>query len=151
MRLYATIYLFAFVLLMITMFGLPLFTFEGYSIAQHTFSELGAQKVPGNWLINATIIIVSLTIVLLATNRLKLYWKQLIIFHFFCMSFLLTGVYKLAGIDTYTYIFNYTHDALHSLFTVLTGFGFCLFCISFIFIVEKKHTSGKLLWPVYLP
>ncbi|QNJ99068.1 DUF998 domain-containing protein [Constantimarinum furrinae] len=139
MRLYAKIYIIAYALFIITIFLLPLFSFEGYSVAQNSINELGAQKVPGNWIANDTIVILSLAIALLATKQLNLYWKQLAILYFFCFSFLLTGVYQLASPDTYQYIFNYTDDAFHSLFTIIAGFAFCLFCISFIFIIEKKN------------
>ena len=139
MRLYAKIYIFAYALLIVTIFLLPLFSFEGYSLTQNTISELGAQKVPGNWLANSTIVILSLAIVLLATKQLRLYWKQLTVLYFFCISFLLTGVYQLAGLDAHQHIFNYTDDALHSLFSIITGFAFCLFCVSFIFIVKEKN------------
>lgn len=139
MRLYAKIYIFAYALLIVTMFLLPLFSFEGYSLTQNTISELGAQKVPGNWLTNSTIVILSLAIVLLATKQLRLYWKQLAVLYFFGISFLLTGIYQLAGLDAHQHIFNYTYDALHSLFSLITGFAFCLFCVSFIFIVKEKN------------
>ncbi len=145
MRLYAILYIFAYVLLLATVFILPLFSFDEYSIIQNTISELGAQQVPGNWLANTTIIILSLAIVLLATKQLKLYWKQLVVIYFFCVSFLLTGVYQLAGLDTHQHIFNYTNDALHSLFSMITGFAFCLFCIFFVFIVEKKEHKWQTL------
>jgi hypothetical membrane protein len=125
------------------MFVLPLFSFEGYSIAQNTISELGAQKVPGNWFANTTIVLVSFGIVLLATKQIKLYWKQLIALYFFCISFFLTGVYQLAGIDAHQYIFNYTDDALHSLFYMITGFAFCVFCILLIFIVKEKKPKWQ--------
>ena len=155
MRLYATIYVFAYVLLIATIFVLPLFSFDGYLITQNTISELGAQKVPGNWLANTTIIVLSIAIVLLGTKQLKLYFKQLAALYFFCMSFLLTGVYQLAGLDAHQHIFNYTDDALHHLFSMLTGFAFCLFCLFFIFIVEKKkhkwQTFGALLLALIVP
>lgn len=62
MRLYAKIYIIAYALFIITIFLLPLFSFEGYSVAQNSINELGAQKVPGNWIANDTIVILSLAI-----------------------------------------------------------------------------------------
>ncbi|WP_432410053.1 DUF998 domain-containing protein [Rasiella sp. SM2506] len=138
MRLYAKIYVFAYVLLVVTMFVLPLFSFNGYSLTQNTISELGAQKVPGNWLANTTIIVLSLAIVVLATKQIVTYWKQLTALYFFCTTLLFTGVYQLAGLDAHQHIFNYTSDALHSLFSMLTGFAFGLFCILLIFILKKR-------------
>lgn len=155
MRLYASLYIFAFVLLMATLFVLPIFSFEGYSIYVNTLSELGAQKSPGNWFANMSIIILSFSIVLLATKQLRPYWQQLAALYFFCISFLLTGVYQLAGLDTHTYIFNYTDDALHSLFSVITGLAFCVFCVFFIFIVKEKahkwQTFGAFLLALITP
>ena len=139
MRLYAKIYVFAYVLLLVTVFVLPLFSFEGYSIVQNTINELGAQKVPGSWVANASIMFLSLAIVPLATKQLKVYWKQLAILYFFCISFFFTGVYQLAGFNFHDHIFNYTDDALHSLFSMITGFAFSAFCFFFIFIVEKTR------------
>ncbi len=121
------------------MFVLPLFFFEGYAITENTISELGAQKTPGNWFANLTIILLSFAVVLLGTQQLRPYWKQLAALYFFSISLFFTGVYQLAGLDAHTYIFNYTNDALHSLFSMLTGFAFCLFCFTLIFIVEKRN------------
>lgn len=145
MRFYAYIYVFAYLLLIITLFLLPIFSFEGYSITKNTLSELGAQKAPGNWLANSTIILLSLAVVLLSTKQLKLYWKQLVVLYFFAISFFLMGIYQLAGFDAHTHIFNYTDDALHSLFTMIAGFAFCLFCVYFIFIVRKKRHRWQTL------
>ncbi len=143
MKLYAKIYLIAFALLVVVLFVLPFFSFSGYSIAKNTISELGAQKVSGNWLANLAIILLSIATALLITRQLKLYWKQLIAGYFFCTSFLLTGIYHLAGFDAHTHIFNYTNDALHSLFSFITGFAFCIFSISILFITEKKHQKWQ--------
>ncbi|MDX1462275.1 MAG: DUF998 domain-containing protein [Marinirhabdus sp.] len=145
MRLYANLYFIAYALLVTTLFVLPLFSFDGYSMATQTLSELGAQKAPGNWYANATIIILSFSIVLLATKQLRPYWKQLAALYFFCMTFILTGIYQLAGIDAHTYVFNYTDDAIHSLFSMITGFAFCLFCAFFIFIIEKRTQKWQTL------
>lgn len=155
MRGYATIYVFAYVLLIVTLFVLPFFSFSGYSITKHTISELGAQKVPGNWFANVTIFLLSAAIVLLATKQLKPYWKQLSVVYFFCVSLLLTGVCQLAGLDAQQYIYNYTADALHFLFSILTGFAFCLLCISFIFILKnnnhKWQTFGAFMLALVAP
>ena len=155
MRIYANIYLIAFGLLIVAMFVLPLFSFEGYSIIKNTVSELGAQKAPGNWLANMSIILVSFAVVLLGTKQLKHFWKQLAALYFFSICFFFTGVYKLAGLDAHTYIFNYTDDALHSLFLMLTGFAFCLFCLFFIFIVKKKkhkwQTAAVIVFAIIVP
>ena len=139
MRLYAKIYLFAYALLVATMFVLPLFSFEGYIITKNTISELGAQKTPGNWFANSSIILLSFAVVLLGTQQLRPYWKQLSALYFFSICLFFTGVYQLAGLDAHSYIFNYTDDAIHSVFSMLTGFAFCLFCFTFIFIVEKRN------------
>lgn len=121
------------------MFVLPLFSFEDYIITENTISELGAQKTSGNWFANISIILLSLAVALLGTKQLRPFWKQLAALYFFSICFIFTGVYQLAGLDAHSYIFNYTDDALHSLFSMLAGFAFCLFCFSFIFIVEKRN------------
>ena len=136
---YAKIYLFTYALFVATMFVLPLFSFEGYTITKNTISELGAQKTSGNWFANLAVILLSFAVVFLGTKQLRPFWKQLAALYFFSVCFFLTGVYQLAGLDAHTYIFNYTDDALHSLFYMLTSFAFCLFCFTFIFIVEKRN------------
>ncbi|HBR55117.1 MAG TPA: hypothetical protein DEA82_13415 [Flavobacteriaceae bacterium] len=138
MRFYAILYVVAYLLFVGTLFILPLFSFEGASILETTIGALGAQKVPGNWFANATVIILSFAVVPLATKQLGSYWKQLAVLYTFCIVFFFTGMYQLAGLDAQQYIFNYTNDALHSLFSVITGFAFCLFCVFFIFILKEK-------------
>ncbi len=155
MKIYAYIYLFGYALLIVTLFVLPFLSFEGYALVRNTIGELGAQKVSGNWLANTSIMVLSIAIALLATKQLRIYWKQLTALYFFCISFFYTGIYQLAGLDAHTYIFNYTNDALHVLFSIITGFAFCVFCVFFIFIVkEKKHkwqTAGAFLVALLAP
>lgn len=155
MRLYAAIYLIGYILLIATLFVVPFFSFEGYSLTEHTLSDLGAQKVSGNWITNTTIIFLSCAIIPLATKQLQLHWRHLACLYFFCISFLFTGIYQLAGLDAHQYVFDYTDDALHYLFSLMSGFAFCLFCIFFIFIVRKKRhkwqTLGALSLAVIVP
>ncbi len=140
MRVYGAIYVMTYILFLVVIFTLPFFSFEGYSIVKNSISELGAQKAPGNWIMNATILFLSLAVIMLGFKTLKTYTLQLITLCTFSFSFFLTGVFEMAGPFIESFNYNYTQDALHSLFSTITGFTFCLFCVFLVTILTKtKH------------
>ncbi|WP_346883547.1 DUF998 domain-containing protein [uncultured Algibacter sp.] len=138
MKLYGSIYVIIYILLIAVIFVLPFFSFDVYSITKNSISELGAQKAPGNLVLNSTILFMSLVIILLGFKVLKAYALQLITLCTFSFSFFLTGVFKMAGPYNKSFNYNYTQDALHSLFSTITGFSFCLFCAFLLIILTKK-------------
>ncbi len=140
MRFYGVLYTITYAILLITIFVLPFFSFKDYSIIRNSISELGAQNVPNNWIMNSSIMLMSLSIIALGFKSLKTNILQIVFLLIFSFSFLLTGIFEMAGLDYKVYRYNYTYDALHSLFSLLTGIAFCVFCILLIFILkEVKH------------
>lgn len=138
MRVYGYIYAFAYLLLITVIWVLPFYSSEGYSIIKNSISELGGQNVPKNWIMNLTIALLSLSTIALGTKMLKLKSSLLIVLYFFCFSFLLTGIYKVAAINAEPFSYKYNHDALHSLFSGITGFAFSLFCALLVWDLKFK-------------
>ncbi len=127
--------------MVLVMFLLPFFSASGYSIIQHTTSELGAQNTPNSWIMNITFILLGITSIIEAL-RIKRYY-----FHQFCMfifgsSLVLAGLYSHAPISS-DVIYSKSEDSLHTLFASLTGFSFTIFAFSFAFIAKKR--TGKII------
>lgn len=140
MRLYGFFFAFSYVLLIAVIWILPFYSFEGYSLTENSISELGAQNVPRAWIMNLTIALVSLSTFALGTKAYKLKSGQLIALYFFSISFFLTGYFQLAGSQTALYLYDYTQDSLHSIFSLVTGFAFCIFCLFLIWVLKlDKH------------
>ncbi|NER16837.1 DUF998 domain-containing protein [Spongiivirga citrea] len=145
MRLYGSFYAFAYALLIAVIWILPFYSFEGYSHMVNSISELGAQNVPNDWIINLAIFLMGFATFTLATKAYKLRSVQLITLYFFSISFFLTGFFQLAGNEANVFHYNYTQDALHSICSMVMGFAFCLFCLLLIWALKrdkhKLHTS----------
>jgi len=136
MKLFGIIYAIIFILFLVVLFVLPFFSFEGYSIIENSVSELGSQNTPGNWIANSSIILLGTATFFLGIKTLKRNVLQNIALFFFCFSFILTGVFEMAGPFYEQYHYNYTQDGLHFLFSTITGFAFCLFCVLFTLILS---------------
>ena len=135
MRLYASIYVLAYILLMIVAFTATLYSETAMTVVETSLSELGAQQTKGNWIINTAFAAMSMATLIYGSYALKRHWMPLIVLYFFGISFGMTAIYPLAGMDEALH-YNYTHDALHHLFSILSGFGFVLLCISLFFKIQ---------------
>jgi hypothetical membrane protein len=139
MRLYASIYLFAYTLFLFVAIALPYFGEDGIHFFEHNLSDLGAQQTAGNWAMNMAFMIMSLATMVYGSYALRQHWLQLLVLYFFTCAFGLTAVYQSAGVDT-SLLYDYTHDSLHHLFSTIAGFGFMALCISFFFKLKlTKH------------
>jgi len=139
MRLYASIYLFAYTLFVFVAIALPYFGEDGIHFFEHNLSDLGAQQTTGNWAMNIAFMVMSLATVVYGSYALQQHWGHLLVLYFFTCAFGLTAVYQSAGVDTLL-LYDYTHDSLHHLFSIIAGFGFMVLCISFFFkLTLTKH------------
>ncbi|AUC81148.1 DUF998 domain-containing protein [Lacinutrix sp. Bg11-31] len=143
MRLFGVIYAIIYLLFLAVMFLLPLFSFQGYSIIENSVSELGSQNAPGNWIANSVIILLGTATFFLGIKTLKTNVLQNIGLFFFCFSFILTGIFEMAGPFYKIYNYNYTQDAFHSMFSSITGFAFCLFCLLFLLVLKETNDKIK--------
>ncbi len=129
MRLYASIYVLAYILLITVALTATLFSDTNMTLIGNSLSELGAQQTSGNWIINISFAAMSLATLIYGSYILKRHWIPFIALYFFGISFGMTAIYQLAGSNSLIH-YNYTYDALHSLFSVLSGFGFIVLCLS---------------------
>ncbi|RMA58763.1 DUF998 domain-containing protein [Ulvibacter antarcticus] len=137
MRLYASIYVFAFILLTAVAFILPYYSEEGMTILGNSISDLGAQQTNRSWVINFSIAFMSIATLVFGSYALKRHSIQLAALYFFCVSFGMTGIFKSAGLNELIH-YNYTYDALHFLFYEISGIAFAVLCISLFFKIDKK-------------
>lgn len=148
MRFYASIYVFSYVLLLLVTFILPFYSEPGVKFMETSLSELGAQETKGSWAMNTAISCMSLATLIYGSFSLKEQWLQLVVLYFFGVSFGMTVIYQMAGFDL-LFHYNYSYDALHALFSILSGFAFVLLCISIFFkvnvITHKVQTAIALL------
>jgi len=124
--------------MLVGIFLLPLFSYKDYSIIKNTTSQLGAQNTPNAWVMNLPFIGLGLSVIYQGINKLKRYYFQQFIILIFGISFILTGIYRHAPIDS-SLSYNGYHDMLHSFFATSTGFAFTLFAFSLSFIQKIKR------------
>lgn len=119
--------------LVLVMLLLPLWSFEGYSVVEHTTSHLGAQGSPNAWVMNATFLVVGVAAQFAGWRKLGSHPLALLLLSLFAISLVLTGLYRHApvieGVEA-----NDFEDRRHSLFATTTGIGFVAFAVSMAFI-----------------
>lgn len=119
--------------LVLVMLLLPLWSFEGYSVVEHTTSHLGAQGSPNAWVMNATFLVVGVAGQFAGWRKLGSHPLALLLLSLFAISLVLTGLYRHApvieGVEA-----NDFEDRRHSLFATTTGIGFVAFAVSMAFI-----------------
>lgn len=147
MRLFARFYIFAYAVLIITVMLLPFTTDAGLSFFSDSLSNLGAHQTSGNWAMNITFMLMSLATLLYGISRLTDQGFAMITLVFFCVCFFLTGYYQMAGKNPLIH-YNYSYDALHSLFLLLSGIGFSVLC--FAIFLRTVKVAHKLLTVVIL-
>lgn len=135
MRLLGTLYATLYVLMIIVIFVLPSFSFDGYSITRNSLSELGAQATPKNWVINIVFIALSLVTALLATKVLRKYWVPLYLMYFFAGSFFFTAIFQHAPISSGAYLES--EHLKHIVFSTFAGTAFCVYCFIIYLKLQK--------------
>ena len=128
-------YLIVFGLFVLLMFILPIFSFEGYSILSNTTSDLGAQKAPLNWLMNAGFIALGITVLLEGRQRMENYPIAKIMLYFFSISLIGVGLFNQRPLTDETA--NLAVDLFHSIFATSTGFSFSFLAFVMVFIFVK--------------
>jgi hypothetical protein len=125
-------------LLVAVMLLLPLWSFDGYSMLEHTTSHLGAQGSPNAWVMNVTFVIAGVAALLAGWRVPGGHPLPLLLLGIFAISLALTGFYRheplVAGIET-----NDFEDRRHSLFATTTGFGFVAFAVSMAFASRERR------------
>ena len=130
-----------YLILLLVIFILPLYSVESYSILQNTTSHLGAQHAPYAWVMNATFILLGLGSMLSGWPYLKGNGFHKLVLLIFGLSLIGAAIYQhapiLAGVA-----FDAKEDRMHSVFSSVTGASFTVFAMSATFIL--RHRTAKI-------
>jgi hypothetical membrane protein len=125
-------------LLMLVMFLLPIWSFEGYSLRANTTSHLGAQGTPHAWVMNITFVILGIATLGAAIGTLRRFPLALLLLAVFALSLVLTGVYRheplVVGIAV-----DEVAARRHSLFATTTGTAFVAFAATMVFVSRDRR------------
>lgn len=131
--------LWLYILFLLAAFGLPFFSFGGYSIVKNTTSHLGAQGSPHSWLMNAIFVFLGARAIWIAFRSAIPYHQ--IIGGVFGVSLILTGLFQHAPLAG-----NVPADLLeyriHSIFASMTGFSFTLLAAGHGFMSRGPQRAG---------
>lgn len=122
-------------IMVLTIFVLPFFSAEGYSLFRHTTSQLGAQNTQYAFVMNFVFALLGLFTIY---GSLKKFSKNVLLLLLACIfgfSLVLTSIFSHAPIS-HMVPYNRLEDSLHSLSSTLTGFSFTLFTI--LYAVSQK-------------
>lgn len=119
--------------MLLSMFILPFFSVDEYSILKNTTSHLGAQGAPNAWMMNVVFVSLGLAAIIDGWRRLSKYWLHKVVLVIFGISLVLTAFFQHAPI-VQGIPFSEFEDNLHSKFATITGFSFTFFAIASAFI-----------------
>ena len=126
-------------LYIIMIFGfmlLPLFSFNGYSIIEHTTSHLAAQGSPNAWVMNMIFLLLGLTSIYIAIKTKSRFHQ--VIGVIFGLSLIGAALFRHAPLNE-MFEGNLFEDQLHSVFATTTGFSFVLLAFGHGFMHQKKQ------------
>jgi len=115
---------------------LPLFSFNGYSIIEHTTSHLAAQGSPNAWVMNIIFILLGSTSMYIAIKTKSRFHQTIGII--FGLSLIGAAFFRHAPINE-MFEGNLFEDQLHSVFATTTGFSFVLLAFGHGFMHQKKQ------------
>lgn len=118
-----TISIISFTIFLLVSFGLPFYSFEGYSIISNTTSHLAAQGSPFAWLMDIVFVMLGIMAIIVTYNTKVLYYQ--IIGGLFGLSLVMTAFFPHAPLVGNIQA-NVLQDQIHSIFASITGFSFTL-------------------------
>lgn len=127
----------SYILLLLAMFILPLFTAPEISIGGNTLSELGAQFSPYSWIINSIFAVLAITAVIAGWGCYEGFVFLRIILVLFGVSLLLSAIFNHAPVNT-EINYNIREDGLHLYFACTTWITFIILTFSTALILEKQ-------------
>ena len=127
----------SFLLLLLVMFLLPLFSDPEYSIIANTLSELGAQSAPNGWIMNFVFLLLASCTVYAGWGNYKGFIPHRIFLLLFASSLALAALFHHASINP-SIQYNMTENGWHNYFIYTTGLSFTILSIASGFIQEKE-------------
>jgi hypothetical membrane protein len=132
----------AIVQMVVVMFMLPAWSFDGYSLMRNTTSHLGAQGSPHAWVMNVTFVVLGVCTISAVTPKYRRHPFHLVAITVFGSALALCGVFQheplLDGVHR-----DAREAWLHSVFASLTGFAFTVFAVAVAMV--SLRTGDRLL------
>lgn len=128
----------AYILMLLVIFILPVFSVDEYSILKNTTSHLAAQDAPNAWVMNSVFILLGLASIIDGWKRLSGFWLHKATIIVFGISLTLSAFFQHAPIVPDAE-FSLLEDDLHSKLATIVGFSFVFFTISAAFIESTKE------------
>ena len=128
-----------YILFLTVTFGLPFFSFKGYSIISNTTSHLAAQGSPFAWLMDIVFICLG-TMAILINYTTRVRYHQ-VIGSIFGISLIMTAFFPHAPLVEHVPI-NLLYDEIHSVFASITGFSFTLLSVGHAVMSRGKQQIG---------
>jgi hypothetical membrane protein len=127
-----------YILLLLVMFILPLFTAPGYSISRDTLGELGAQFTPHAWIMNFVFVSLSLCSVIAGWRYFEGSFIHRIVLVLFGISLALSAFFNHAPLN-HEIKYNIIEDGWNIYFTGTASLSFIILSIATSLILEKQH------------
>jgi hypothetical membrane protein len=128
----------AYLLMLLAMFILPLFSVPEYSIIRNTLSELGAQSAPGAWIMNIVFTALALGSVIAGWRFFDGFVFHRIILILFGVSLALMAFFNHAPVNPEVQ-YNLREDGWHAYFAGTAVLSFIILSIATSFILEKQQ------------
>lgn len=128
----------AFLLILLLMFLLPLFSVPGYSIIRNTVCELGAQSSPHAQIINFTFVFLAIGSVVEGWAFFEGCTLHRILLILFGISLTLIAFFNHAPVDA-DIRYNLKEAGFHTYFSCTALFSFIILTIATSFIMERQH------------
>jgi hypothetical membrane protein len=127
----------AYVLLLLVMFILPVYSTPGYSIIRNTLSQLGAQNTPNAWIMNVTFVSLGIGSIIAGWRYFEGFAFHRLFLILFGISVTLAAFFSQAPVNALTQ-YKISEDGWHSYFIFTAGMTFVILTVSSTFILENQ-------------
>jgi hypothetical membrane protein len=121
----------------LVMFILPLFSVPGYSITSNSLSDLGGQFAPNAWIMNLVFIIVALNSLIAGWEYFEDFVLHRTVLVLCSVSLSLSAIFTHAPADPHI-LYNVKEAGWHAYFACTTILSYIILIISTSFIQEKQ-------------
>jgi len=127
----------AYIMLLLVMFILPVFSIAEYSIISNTLSQLGAQNTPNAWIMNFTFVSLGIGSIIAGWRYFEGFAFQRLFLVLFGISVTLAAFFSQAPVNAHTQ-YKILEDGWHSYFIFTAGMTFVILTVSSTFILENQ-------------
>jgi hypothetical membrane protein len=128
----------AYILMLVLMFIIPLFSLSGYYIIRNTVNELGSQSTPHAWIINGTLILLASGCVVSGWHLYEGFVLHRVMLVLFGISLILMAIFNTCPIDN-KYTCNFQEAFIHDYFSGTAVFLFVILSTATAMVMEEPH------------